>query len=248
MVDQESSRRGAQALACTVTPVTELTTAERARLFELMSRHFDRVDPELFFADLDEKPSVLLVREPATGRICGFSTIMSFEITHGTERVAAVFAGDTVIEPEYWGHPSWVYAWARHGFALAQQATADKVYLLLLTSTHRTYRFMAGFFHEYYPRPSVAIPTVVQARLDALARVKFPEEYDAERGVVVLNQQTPVRNERQLPGAAPREDDAERFFLAQNPGYANGDFLCCLAEFTWENLTPLGRRVVSQPT
>jgi hypothetical protein len=231
-----------------MTPVTELSAAERARLLELMSNHFTGITPAQFFADLDEKPSVLLVREGATGRICGFSTIMLFQVTHGTERVAAVFAGDTVIEPEYWGHPSWVYAWARHGFALARQATAETVYLLLLTSTHRTYRFMPGFFREYYPRPSVAIPAVVQARLDALVRVKFPEEYDSERGVVVLNRQTPVRNERQLPGAIPGEDDADRFFLAQNPGYANGDFLTCLAEFTWDNLTPLGRRVVSQPT
>ena len=106
------------ALACTVTPVSVLTAVERARLFELMSCHFDRVDRARFFADLDEKPSVLLVREAASGTICGFSTIMLFETTQSHERIAAVFAGDTVIEPEYWGHPSWVYAWARHGFAL----------------------------------------------------------------------------------------------------------------------------------
>src|SRR5262245_43048487 len=92
MVDQESPQRGAPALACTVTPVTELTATERARLFDLMSSHFDHVDRSRFFADLDEKPSVLLVREPASARICGFSTITLFEMTHGTERVAAVFA------------------------------------------------------------------------------------------------------------------------------------------------------------
>lgn len=248
MVDQESPRRGGQALVCTVTPVSALTAAERARLYELMACHFDHVDPAQFFADLDEKPSVLLIRAPATGTICGFSTITLLEIAHGTERVAAVFAGDTVIEPEYWGHPSWVYAWARHGFALAQEATADKVYLLLLTSTHRTYRFMPGFFREYYPQPQVVVSADVQARLNALARIKFPDEYDAARGVVVLKHQTPVRGDRQSPNTAPGTDAYDRFFVAQNPGYANGDFLCCLAEFTWENLTPLGRRVVSQPT
>ena len=107
---------------------------------------------------------------------------------------------------------------------------------------------MSGFFHEYYPRPLVAMAPDTKARLDALVRIKFPDEYDAARGVVVLKHQTPVREERQSPNMAPGEDAADRFFLAQNPGYANGDFLCCLAEFTWENLTPLGRHVVSQPT
>ena len=63
---------------------------------------------------------------------------------------------------------------------------------MLLTSTHRTYRFMSGFFHEYYPRPLVAMAPGVKARLDALVRIKFPEEYDAARGVVVLKHQTPV--------------------------------------------------------
>ncbi|HVU87091.1 MAG TPA: hypothetical protein VHD36_07205 [Pirellulales bacterium] len=248
MNDPDSPARGPDALDCQVTPVPKLSAAERGRLFELMSRHFDQVDQAQFFADLDEKPSVLLLREAASGSICGFSTITLFETTRGGERLAAVFAGDTVVDPEYWGHPAWVYAWARYGFALAQQANADKVYLLLLTSTHRTYRFMPGFFREYYPRPLVATPADVQARLDTLVRIKFPDEYDAVRGVVALQRPTPVRDERQLPGTAPGEHAAERFFLERNPGYLNGDFLTCLAEFTWENLTPLGRRVVSAPT
>ncbi len=248
MNDRDAATPGAEALDCQVSAVPELSAAERGRLFELMSRHFDQVDQAQFYADLDEKPSVLLVREARSGSICGFSTIALLETTLGGKRLGAVFAGDTVVEPEYWGHPGWVYAWARHGFELAQRAATDEVYLLLLTSTHRTYRFMPGFFREYYPRPLVETPAHAQTRMDVLARIKFPVEYDATRGVIELRQSTPVRDERQLPGTMPGDDAASRYFLSRNPGYANGDFLVCLAEYTWENLSPLGRRVVSKPS
>jgi len=236
-------------LDCMVAPVADLTTTEREELFALMSGHFDCIGREQFFRDLDEKHSIVLLREAAgAARIRGFSTMMPLEVDVAGRRVGAIFAGDTVIDPEYWGNSAWVYAWARHGFALAQAGAYDVVYLLLLTSTHRTYRFMPGFFHEYYPRPDRAIPAEVQARLDVLVRRKFPGEYDAARGVVTLAEPTPVRAERLVPGAAPGADEHDQFFLSRNPGYERGDFLVCLAEFSWENLTSLGRRVVSTAT
>ncbi len=244
----DASRRKTLAslgLACSVRSVVDLTASEREELFALMTDHYERIDRQQFFRDLDEKQSIVLVRESAGEQLRGFSTMMAIEVRVDGQRVGAIFAGDTVIDPEYWGHPAWVYAWARHGFALAQEGSYDAVYLLLLTSTHRTYRFMPGFFHTYYPCPDRAMPVEVQARQDALVRCKFPDEYVAERGVVILAEPTPVRTERRVPAAIPGDSDHDRFFLAHNPDYERGDFLVCLAEFTRENLTPLGRRVVS---
>lgn len=233
-------------LACSVVGVPDLLDTDRAQLLALMRGHFDQVDAAQFYRDLDEKPSVVLVREAASSRICGFSTITYFDMVVAGELVGAVFAGDTVIEPQYWGHSAWVYAWARHSFEIARHASATHVYLLLLTSTHRSYRFMPGFFQTFYPRPDVAIPKDVQARLDALTLRKFPTEYDAARGIVALHKPTPVRPERNLYGSAPGDTVEDRFFVDRNPGYLRGDYLACIAEFTWENLTALGRRVVSE--
>ena len=231
-------------LVCGVSPVAQLTSQERAELLGLMIGHFDRIDSTHFFRDLDEKRSVILVRDAATRRLRGFSSITRYETTLNGQRLAAVFAGDTVMEPDCWGHSAWLYHWAQHGFELACEVPADFVALVLLTSTHRSYKFLPGFFREYYPTPSLATPALVRDRLTALVRVKFPEEYDAHSGVVKLAEPTPVRPERGDPAALDSDDPHVRYFRSLNPGYVNGDFLACVAEFTWENLSALGRRVV----
>ena len=75
-------------------------------------------------------------------------------------------------------------------------------------------------------------------------RLRFPDEYDAARGVISLRHPTPVRPHRKDPAAITDSDEHTRLFRKLNPGYENGDYLVCIADFTWENLTPLGRRVV----
>jgi hypothetical protein len=117
-----------------------------------------------------------------------------------------------------------------------------------LTSTHRSYRFLPGFFHDYYPRPDRPTPADVQARLDALVRLKFPQEYAAATGIVSPQHATPVRPGREDTAATTRDDPHVEFFRQVNPRFERGDFLACFAEYTWENLTPLGRRIARGAT
>ena len=93
-------------------PVKELAPAERQQLYHLMSSHFENVDSAQFFADLDEKRSVIIVTDPTTQRIVGFATLTVLETTLGGSRIAAIFAGDTVLEPAYWGHHAWIRTWS----------------------------------------------------------------------------------------------------------------------------------------
>jgi len=224
-----------------VVPVGSLTAVDRRQLFALMSSHFDNVDERQFFHDLDEKESVLLLRD-SRERILGFSTMMLLRTDLAGQPLAAVFVGDTVIEPEYWGQASWLFAWCRRTFEMASEAGVSPCYLLLLTSTHRSYRFTSAFFHEFHPRLDQALPADVAAHREALVRLKFPEEFDPITGVVKLREPTPTRPERR--DTADRGDPEIRYFLEANPGCANGDFLTCLAEITLANLTPLGKRMV----
>jgi hypothetical protein len=224
-----------------VVPLGSLTAADRRQMFALMSSHFDNVDERQFFHDLDEKESVLLLRDSGE-RILGFSTMMLLRTELAGRPLAAVFVGDTVIEPEYWGQASWLYAWCRRTVEMASESGVSPCYLLLLTSTHRSYRFTSAFFHEFHPRPNQAMPADVAAHREALVRLKFPEEFDPNTGVVKLQRPTPIRPERR--DTADREVPEIRYFVESNPGYANGDFLTCLAEITFENLTPLGKRMV----
>ncbi len=244
MSDTRSLADPLPSIACEVVPVKSLTTHERQELFALISNHFEGLSETQFFNDLDEKRSVLHLREVESGRLCGFSTITLRETTFNDQPLAAVIAGDTIIEPAYWGHPGWLHPWAAHAFELAAQSTAKPVYLLLLTSTHRSYRFLPGFFREYYPRPDQFTPETIQSRLDHLVRLKFPDEYDPRTRVVSLREPTPVRAEHRDPAAQQRGDLHAQFFLAINPHYERGDFLTCLAELSWDNLTRLGNRIV----
>jgi hypothetical protein len=231
-------------LVCGVKPVAELDSVERRQLYELMSGHFANVSEAQFFADLDEKPSVVLVRDAPSGRLRGFSTLKLLETSLDGEPLVAVFAGDTVMEPDCWGQYGWVREWGRHAFAMADASGAATVYFLLLTATHRTYRFLPGFFYEYFPRPDRPTPLEIRRRLDALVRLKFPEEYDAQRGVVRLRKTTPVRADRLDPTIADRANDPYvQYFVSANPGFQKGDFLACITELSRANLSPLGRRV-----
>lgn len=227
-----------------VVPVQSLTAASRAELYSVMSRHFTGVDEQQFFQDLDEKQWIVLLQENGTERITGFSTIMLLETELAGQPIAGVFAGDTIIEPEFWGQSSWLYQWGHCSYELACGSGDPHVGFVLLTSTHRSYRFLPGFFHEYYPHPDRPIPAEVQAKLDALVGLKFPREYNAQTGIVRPVHATPVRPGREDPAATTRDDRHAEFFRRANPRFEQGDFLACFAELTWENLTPLGRRVV----
>ncbi len=232
-------------ICCEVVPVDSLSARERRELFGVITGHFDGVSEAEFLADLTEKQTIILLRDEASRAIRGFSTMMLIEASIDGQRRAAVYAGDTVMEPDLWGHSTWVYAWARRGFIMATESGADRPHLLLLTSTHRSYRFMAGFFHEYFPRADRPTPPETRTLIDAFIQRRFPTEYDPARGVVSLREPRPVRAGRQDPMALDDADDI-RFFRALNPGCGRGDYLVCAAEFTWDNLTPLGRRVVSE--
>jgi hypothetical protein len=240
----ESADQPLPSLGCELAAVAGLPRAVREEMFVLMTAHFERIDRTQFLRDLDEKRSAILVRDAQSGRLRGFGSITRYETTLNGQRLAAVFAGDTVMEPDCWGHAGWLFRWAQHGYELACESPADYVALVLLTSTHRSYKFLPGFFREYYPTPSLATPENVRQKLAALVRVKFPQEYDATTGVVQLTDPTPVREERADPAAEESDDPHARYFRQLNPGYAQGNFLACVAEFTWANLSPLGRRVV----
>jgi len=227
-------------------PVACLRDGQRQELLGLMSDHFENIDKPQFFADLDEKHSVILISDPRVERIVGFATLGILSTSLDGEPLAAIFAGDTVVEPAYWGHHAWIRHWSRQAFELAESVAPDPAYFLLLTSTHRSYRFLPGFFRDYWPRPDHTLSPLMRRRRDALVRQKFAREYDAASGVISLRRPTPVREHRVDPVADTRDDTEANYFRKLNPGYQRGDFLVCFTEYSWANMTALGRRISRQ--
>lgn len=223
-------------------PRESLSVAQRDEMFTLLSTHFEGVTHEQFERDLAAKNWVVEIRRG--GRLLGFSTLLVCEAQHGGRACTAIYSGDTIVTPEAWGSPALARAWIAAVNKLRAPFPERPCYWLLLTSGFRTYRFLPVFWREFYPRHDVPTPAHRQRLLSELAVAQYGSGYDAGTGVVRFPR--PQRLSGPLgvvpPGRAADEHVA--FFLARNPGHADGDELACLTEISAANLTRAGRRMI----
>jgi hypothetical protein len=251
MTDASASQRSTEKttrVRAAVRLPESFSSAERSRLYELMGQHFANVSPIAFAQDLDEKDWVVTLADGA-GQLQGFSTLVRRVVDVDGQSIAMFYSGDTVIDDRYWGSMSWLGVWIRHVIEVAEQTPDLPAHWLLLTATHRTYRFLTGFYHEHWPRYERETPPEVARRIEAMVRTKFPTEYDAATGVVRLRDTVPVQPERAamiLPAVDERRatDRFVEFFCQRNPGYLQGDFLACTAPLSRGNLNAVGQRLL----
>jgi hypothetical protein len=228
-----------------LTPMDEVTAAERDAMFALMDRHYEQMCRDVFEADLAEKHWVIQVYDRADGSLCGFSTQMLLEAEVSGRSIKALFSGDTIVGREHWGDQSLARVWGRLALSLMDAAKGAELYWFLISKGFRTYRYLPVFFHDYHPRPGVAVPPEVLAVMAALGRRKFGALYEAGTGIVRAG---PTKD-RLRPSLAeiPRArlaDPHVLFFAHRNPGHARGDELCCLAPLTRANFTAAAYRVI----
>lgn len=230
--------------SATVVHPRELAASQRDRMYRLMDGHYMNVRPEQFFADLDEKNWVVVMAD-GEGIIQGFSAIALFEHVDDGRTTLGFYSGDTVLAPDYWGDTRWLGAWAKHVFSVAESRPECESYWILLAASHRIYRFLPGFFREYYPAPDRPMPEPWKERLDQFVRRKFLREYDPERGVVELAEPTPIRHRDAYEAQIPLDDPHVRYFLEKNPGHLESNFLACISRLDRSNMTPAGLRFVA---
>jgi hypothetical protein len=220
-------------------------TPLRDDMYALMADHYADVDRFAFESDLAEKRWVILVRDPATGRLCGFSTQTLLTADADGAPVTALFSGDTIIHRDYWGDAALTHVWGRLALDLIDAHAGEELYWFLISQGYKTYRFLPVFFHEFYPRHDGQTPGRARAVIDALAGGRYPRAYDPAVGVVRAG----AGQYRLRPGLADvtadrLRDPHVRFFHARNPGHAHGDELCCLAPLTRANFTRAAYRVI----
>jgi protein-tyrosine phosphatase len=222
-----------------------LTLVETEQMYTLMADYFVNLTRSHFEQDLAEKEWVVILADAVTSQIQGFSTLMRLSVTVDDQPVVAFFSGDTIIHRDYWGEVELPRLWGRHVFNLAETICAEaRVFWFLISSGYKTYRFLPVFFREFYPTCRQPTPPSLKRILDALAQLKFPGEYDPASGIIRFAQAVPLRRgvaevtERRL------KDPHVAFFVAANPGHAQGDQLACLVELTQANLTPAGWRML----
>jgi hypothetical protein len=216
------------------------------RLLALQEKCYDGVDPRRFRADLDEKHWVILLRDGPQGDVVGFSTQRTLEVTAAGRPVRALFSGDTVIDPAYWGEQALVRAFCRLiGRLLAPAAEAGRpLYWFLISKGHRTYLYLPTFFHAFWPCHDRPTPPFEAELIRALGEARYPGEFDAARGVI-RPRGPHDRLKAALDGSARRGHNPHvAFFLERNPGHGEGDELVCVADLDPGNLRPVVKREV----
>ena len=229
-----------------VVPRASLGVDERARMLALMHACYDGVDDARFAADLDDKQSVIVLRD-ARGGLVGFSTLKVYEEEHDGRRVDVVFSGDTVIDPAHWGSKALQTAFGWYCLARLLRRPLRPLYWLLLSKGFRTYLLAVNYFPRTFPKRGATPPSSLIALRDRIAGRQWPDAYDAARGVLRF----PEQRERVRQALAPPTPETlaqpdVAFFHDNNPGHARGDELVCLVHLPLSDMTAAIVRAVAK--
>ena len=230
-----------------VLPIQELNTDFIAKLYKLFATYYDNVSLKQFESDLAEKDFVIVLRDTNHGELRGFSTQQILRIGVDGITIRALFSGDTIIDPDFWGEQELVRGWCQiAGQALAEEPHVP-LYWLLISKGYRTYLYLPVFYHEFWPRHDEVTPPFVQRILDALAYIKWPQYYKASLGLLQFPYSLGnLKSEIASIPSARMDDPHVKFFLERNPTYLQGTELVCLSPLSLENTKSIGRRLIQQ--
>jgi hypothetical protein len=215
-------------------------------MFSVFSRHYDCVTWENFNRDLEEKSSVIVLRDGA-GEICGFSTQKIMRAVVEGVKIRAIFSGDTIVDRRSWGDQELGKAWCRWVATLYAEEPDTRLFWFLISKGYRTYLYLPLFFHEFYPRLDTTIPAFERQVLNTLAGTKFKEHYNRETGLITFPQsQGQLKPEYALISPRRLDHPHVRFFLERNPDYTSGTELACLAEISPCNMKLFAGRIISR--
>jgi hypothetical protein len=228
-------------------PTPAVTDAQRDAMFVLMDRHYENVTRTAFANDLSEKQWVILLLDPQTEEVCGFSTQVLLDASVAGRPIKALFSGDTIVDRDRWGDPALAHVWGRLALSLLDSLPDIELYWFLISKGYKTYRFLPLFFREFYPRYEVPTPGWALAVIDAFGRSRYGDRFDSAAGIIRAG----PSGDRLRPGVADltpeRGNNSHvQFFAARNPGHARGDELCCLAPLTRANFLPAAYRVIGR--
>ncbi|MGE0709271.1 MAG: hypothetical protein AB7N76_27075 [Planctomycetota bacterium] len=215
-----------------IDPVSALGPADRAAMFQLMDRYYRGMTREHFDADLDAKQHLIRMFDQ-DGLLCGFSTLQRLWVEHAGRKALVVFSGDTVIDEACWGQKQLQNAFTRYLVRTWFERPFRPLYWFLISKGFKTYLLMRHNFASWPSHRAAALPGEVQAVLDAAARAKYPDRYDAARGLIVAPRHEDHQAVKEPYLELTQEELANpeiRYFVQRNPEHHLGDELCCLAK------------------
>lgn len=194
-------------------------------MWALFAASYDGAKRSDFDRDLDEKHHVIVLKD-VERRVMGFSTLLAIE---EDGQWCAVFSGDTIVAPGFWGQTALqrAFIW----YLMAQRLKRGlPVYWFLITKGYRTYLLLTRYFPTHWPRHDAPTPALEASLLDTLCRRKFADAWDPATGLLRFTGDVCRLAEdlADVPARMSKDLDVA-FFLAKNPRWREGDELCCLA-------------------
>ena len=215
-----------------ITVPDRLSSRETSEMEALYRRYYTGAEPDAFRRDLFRKDFVILLLNGAA--VAGFSTQKLTEMPDGAR---ILFSGDTVVDASERRQFGLAGAFGHIMLRLIRTCPDKPRYWFLISKGARTYRFLPTFFRTYVPSHA-SDPGLLRVR-DAVAAHLFPREWVAEKGILHF----PGSKDRLISDEL-RNDPESVLFRHLNPGWADGDELCCLAPISPENLNDRAERVI----
>lgn len=228
-IRQRGFFRPSRGLKARVRRVASLTDLEVESMWTLFEKSYAGAERQTFERDLNEKHHVILLKD-AERYVQGFSTLLKVEVP-GTDALA-IFSGDTIISPNFWGQTALQRAFIWYLHAQRRARGGKPVYWFLITKGYRTYLLISRYFPNHWPRHDAPFPEAEGHVLDVLCRQKFGAAWNPRSGLLeYADTPNAVRLADDLADVPKRllNDPDVKFFLQKNPRWAEGDELCCLA-------------------
>lgn len=211
--------------------INDLSVRQIERMYELFQSFYENVKKEKFINDLKAKDRVIILRGRDSGKIEGFSTIQDVQVDVNGKLVQGIFSGDTVINPAYWGQSALTMEFFKNLAKAKAKRPMRPLYWFLISKGFKTYLLLAKNFSTYYPRFDKELESQNKALVDGFARSLFGELYDSDTMLL----KTAFKYDRLKKGVAPAtaqamQDPRVAFFCRMNPGWADGDELCCVGK------------------
>lgn len=221
-------------LAAQTVAFAELTDSVRDAMWGIFTSYYDAVTRATFDQDLAKKRDVILLRDSGDGSLRGFSTLTLFNREIGGRRMVAIFSGDTIVDPDYWGQAVLQRAFFSYIIKTKLRHPLRPVYWFLISKGYKTYLLLSRNFPEYWPRHDRATPPWQSQLMAELASSLYPDAWKPELGLL----QFPSGMGSLREGLAPIRADMLghpdiQYFVQKNPAHARGDELCCLGKIDW---------------
>lgn len=232
-------------LRARIVPTAQLGAPVREAMWQLFERYYHDVAQARFYDDLSRKRDVVLLSDPRDGSVQGFCTLQVYPGQAAGKPYVAVFTGDTVIDLAYHGQTKALHrAFFRYLVGEKVRNRRVCVFWYLVSKGYKTYLTLTRNVPVHWPRHGSATPDFERAVLDDLGRRFFADAWQPDQGVLRHPESQGRLKEHVAPiGEAELAVDEIRYFVERNPGYANGDELCCLGRVNRTLLVHFGTKV-----